>query len=376
MSSTNERMKAVVTALGFSSNEAFENAVGLGHGFVSRIKSTVSRQSLQKIVDKFPQVNTNYIRTGYGEMFGKEPEQASPDDVKKRFRLYLKNKGITRTEFIKSTGVYATFPLVVKARSFSASTIYKVNSKFPDLNMHWLATGIGDMLQEDTNMDELTNYKQRVSIFCKEMGISITYFLTKSCLNITSLDKLPVVPNKAFLTNVTNAFPLLNMEWIKSNKGNMLLSDVARQDTLNIVSIPLVPQKAYAGYLNGFADDYYISKLPTIPMVRQDNDKYVAFEVSGDSMDDGSSGAYKNGDVVISRICPDYLIKNENISFRHKEFIIVHKEGILLKQIKGIDLIKGTISLHSFNPTYRDLELQLMDVRQILEVVYLQRKRI
>lgn len=375
MSSTNERMKAVVTALGFSSNEAFEDAVGLGHGFVSRIKSTVARRSLQKIVDKFPQVNTNYIRTGYGDMFGKEPEPASPEDVKKRFRQFLKYKGITRTEFITTTGVYATFPLVVKNRSFSASTIYKINSKYPELNIHWLASGVGDMIQENANVEELTNYKQRISIFCAEIGISPNYFLKKSGLNISTLERLPSVPNKKFITSVSNAFPLLNMAWLMNNEGDMMLSDVMRAEILNIMYVPLVPQKAYAGYLTGFADDYYISKLPTIPMVRQDNEKYVAFEVSGDSMDDASSNAYQNGDVVICKVCPDYLIKNENINFRNKEFIIVHKEGILLKRILSLDLINGKITLHSFNPTYRDLELQLSDVRQILEVVFSQRKR-
>lgn len=39
MNSAYERLKAVITALGYTSNEKFEDTVGLGHGFVSRITS-------------------------------------------------------------------------------------------------------------------------------------------------------------------------------------------------------------------------------------------------------------------------------------------------------------------------------------------------
>ena len=73
MNSAYERLKAVITALGYTSNEKFEDTVGLGHGFVSRITNRVSSKSLQAITRKFPQVNPSYIRTGMGEMFISSP---------------------------------------------------------------------------------------------------------------------------------------------------------------------------------------------------------------------------------------------------------------------------------------------------------------
>lgn len=66
MNSAYERLKAVIIALGYTSNEKFEDTVGLGHGFVSRITNRVSSKSLQAITRKFPQVNPSYIRDGNG----------------------------------------------------------------------------------------------------------------------------------------------------------------------------------------------------------------------------------------------------------------------------------------------------------------------
>lgn len=37
MNSAYERLKAVITALGYTSNEKFEDTVGLGHGFVTSL---------------------------------------------------------------------------------------------------------------------------------------------------------------------------------------------------------------------------------------------------------------------------------------------------------------------------------------------------
>ena len=80
MNSAYERLKAVIIALGYTSNEKFEDTVGLGHGFVSRITNRVSSKSLQAITRKFPQVNPSYIRTGMGEMFISSPIKVSENE--------------------------------------------------------------------------------------------------------------------------------------------------------------------------------------------------------------------------------------------------------------------------------------------------------
>lgn len=374
MSSAYNNMKAVVSALGFTSNEKFEDAVGLGHGFVSRITNRVSAKSMQAILDKFPQVNPSYIRTGTGEMFI-AGQQVITTTAKSRLDAFLKYKGITRQEFIFSTGVNCNFPIIREGGTFTAATSFKVNSKYPELNMDWLANGQGKMLQEKYTAESLTNYKERIRMFCSELGISVTFFLKKCGLVKTSLKLLPETPSIVVLNKISAKYPMLNIEWIKTGKGNMLVSELNSTTSDNITFVPLVPQRAYAGYLNGYMDDVYVSALPTIPIVKEGKDKYIAFEVNGDSMDDGSSRAYQDGDIVICKMCPDYMTKGNNIHYDGREFIVVHKDGILLKQIAQMDLPNERITLHSFNPTYRDLELSLADVRQILNVEYQQKKK-
>jgi transcriptional regulator with XRE-family HTH domain len=59
---------------------------------------------------------------------------------------------------------------------------------------------------------------------------------------------------------------------------------VITQDLNGRDNIELVPMKAAAGYLNGYADAEYVKELPRfqLPMLKQGT--YRAFEISGDSM--------------------------------------------------------------------------------------------
>ncbi|MDO5430656.1 MAG: peptidase S24, partial [Parabacteroides sp.] len=60
---------------------------------------------------------------------------------------------------------------------------------------------------------------------------------------------------------------------------------------------------AYAGYLCGYADAEYIETLPTIPFIvdHEAHGHYIAFEVRGDSMNDGTEESYLEGDRLLCR---------------------------------------------------------------------------
>lgn len=369
-------MKAVISELGFSSNEKFEDEVGLGHGFVNRIKSTVSVKSMDKIRSKFPQVNPFYIKAGIGEMFVSEPVKCDKSQIRLRFRQYLRYKGITKADFIAKTGLSNAFPLAPANGTFSASTAYKISSNFPDLNQTWLVFGIGDMLQDEKGAlsTNSLDYKTRIVMFCEEQGLSKSKFLIQIKSVKTSIMQLPKVPTANMIDKIRKGFPQLNVDWLLTGEGNMLNQNAIASNA-NITFVPLVPQHAYAGYLSGYADTEYVSRLPTIPIVKEDKDDYVAFEVNGDSMDDGSSRAYQSGDIVICKLCPDYIVKDNGLKLKGKEYIIVHRNGILLKRIKELNLKEGKVVLQSFNPLFDDLTLSLADVRQFLVVEYQQKRK-
>ena len=145
----------------------------------------------------------------------------------------------------------------------------------------------------------------------------------------------------------------------------------------HVVYAPLVSQYAYAGYLSGYADEEYIENLPVVPFIADHEAKgnYVAFEVRGDSMDNGTDEGYMEGDRLLGREIPPDLWGSSKLHIRKWDFIIVHTEGILIKRIIAHDVDKHLITIHSLNEMYEDKVLDLKDVRKIFNVIELQRPK-
>lgn len=144
----------------------------------------------------------------------------------------------------------------------------------------------------------------------------------------------------------------------------------------NIAQVPLVSQYAYAGYLCGFADDDYVKTLPTIPFIVDHELKgnYLAFEVKGDSMDDGTRESLIEGDRLMCRQIKQHLWQYK-LHFNDWDFVIVHRtEGVLVKRIIAHNLERAEITIHSLNPMYNDRVLSLNDVAQLFNVVEVSRR--
>lgn len=147
----------------------------------------------------------------------------------------------------------------------------------------------------------------------------------------------------------------------------------------DIFMVPLVSKYAYAGYLSGYGDEEYVGTLPSVPFIIPEGQthrgEYVAFEVKGDSMDDGTDASLKDGDVVLCR-----KIKRElwtggcKLHYKKYNFVIAHTEGILIKRIVAHDVERGTVTIHSLNADYPDRQLDLNEVTEIRNVVQFQRK--
>ena len=144
-----------------------------------------------------------------------------------------------------------------------------------------------------------------------------------------------------------------------------------------IMYVPLVNKFAYAGYLSGFGDAEYIQSLPARPMIadREGRGTYMAFEVKGDSMDDGTRNSYEQGDIIICREIAQHHWQNK-LHINKYDFVIVHRtEGILLKKIIKHDTTNGTLTLHSLNPLYDDFAINLNNVAQIFNVIKVEREK-
>ncbi|MDQ7947670.1 MAG: hypothetical protein AAGB30_11245 [Pedobacter sp.] len=141
--------------------------------------------------------------------------------------------------------------------------------------------------------------------------------------------------------------------------------------------IPIVPQRAYAGYMSGFADPTYYDDLEDIliGVDREASGTYIGFEVKGDSMicydtEELAEESIFPGRIAIGRELDKTHWKTRLHTHNYKNWIFVHKtEGILIKQIAKHDVENGIITIHSLNPKYEDEDLNLEDMQQIFSVI-------
>jgi len=121
-------------------------------------------------------------------------------------------------------------------------------------------------------------------------------------------------------------------------------------------NIELVPVRAAAGYLNGYADPEYIRELPRfkLPILKQGT--YRAFEISGDSM-----LPIVPGTIVIGELVEDLnSIKNG------KPYVLVtSREGIVFKRVFNYLQESGKLFLVSDNRQYAPYQI---DGGEVIEV--------
>lgn len=206
------------------------------------------------------------------------------------------------------------------------------------------------------------------------LGINVTNIRRYDDLSKRSLDEIVIISK---VTGIDMSELIGSSVDVSVEEGNIYtprqVNEVSYGDLI-IMNVPLVGQYAYGGYLCGYQDETYVAQLPKIPFVvdHEARGRYVAFEMRGDSMTD-DTGRYIEGDILLCREVPQDLWCQTKLHMRKWDFVIVHKDGILIKRVVEHDVENHTLTLHSLNPLYKDRVIDLVDVRQIFNVVKLQR---
>lgn len=248
---------------------------------------------------------------------------------------YTKN---TYNSFAKSIGLKRSQNLYdirdgkVKNISFElASTII---NKYPEFRMSWLTKGEGDMI-----------------------------------LNVLDFERKEPNPRLEVKPTRLYADPL--------DYDNNKEKFIYLPDGTIAMRVPIVPSRAYAGYMVGFADPEYYDDLDDIliGVDREANGTYLGFEVVGSSMVNLSTVELAEQSIFPGRIAIGRELESANWKSRlhthnYLNWIFVHRtEGILIKQITNHDVDKGIITIHSLNPDYPDEDLLLEDMQQIFSVI-------
>ncbi|MBN3583246.1 helix-turn-helix domain-containing protein [Algoriphagus aestuarii] len=137
---------------------------------------------------------------------------------------------------------------------------------------------------------------------------------------------------------------------------NILTIATNQEDKENIT---MVPQKASAGYLNGFSDPEYMESLPQfhLPNLSR-NATYRAFELAGDSM-----LPLIPGTIVIG----SYVDQPKDIKSGKTYVLVTQTEGVVYKRVFNYLNENGKLFLVSDNDHYKPFEVRGEDVLEVWE---------
>ena len=141
----------------------------------------------------------------------------------------------------------------------------------------------------------------------------------------------------------------------------------------HLVMVPLVLTEYQKAFLDDLAENaqekdtfqtgFIIDFLP--------DESLRAFEVTGDSMNNGSIEAIPNKAVVLGLKLQDKSLMDEDKTLWDKAYVLVCKDRIICKWVTGIDSEKKTMYCQNLNksPEYQDFELSLNDILQAYTVI-------
>jgi DNA-binding Xre family transcriptional regulator len=140
--------------------------------------------------------------------------------------------------------------------------------------------------------------------------------------------------------------------------------------------VPLILQFQYSNYLNIVANRVKMEEFhfasPKVPFLvdRQFKGNYLAFEMSGDAMDDGSRDSYVAGDILLVREI-DRKHWNTPLPIRRwKDYVLLHRvEGVLVRQITQHLRADQRVVTHPLNPLYEDRTYSLEELHKLFHIV-------
>ena len=139
-------------------------------------------------------------------------------------------------------------------------------------------------------------------------------------------------------------------------KGNYLAKRRAQKMAAGSNEIQLVPVKAAAGYLAGYADPEFLDELNTFTLPMLAPGSYRAFEIVGDSMLPTPSGSV----IVGEKVDDVEEVKNNNTYI-----VISRNEGIVYKRVMKNTRAKNKFTLISDNVAYQPYNINAEDVIEL-----------
>lgn len=157
-------------------------------------------------------------------------------------------------------------------------------------------------------------------------------------------------------------FSVVN-EPVPDNKTLHRMPQVITIDTQGNENVVLVPVRARAGYLNGYADPSFIEKLPAYRLPGLSHGSYRLFEVEGLSMYPTLHG----GDMIIGQNVEQLQdVRDDRI-----HVVVTKNDGVVVKRVLNRIKKDGKLILKSDNYKDRDMYPSIVcDPGDVIEVWY------
>ncbi|MCZ2480052.1 XRE family transcriptional regulator [Aquirufa nivalisilvae] len=194
-------------------------------------------------------------------------------------------------------------------------------------------------------------------------------------------------PNRSTIIKIADALKV-NSDWLLTGEGSMksiavagangVLSkkqEVKQVDSSKFMEVPYVSAIAQAGFMNGHFYNH-LEELDTMLLPQEfEKGNYIVVEIVGESMNDGTDKSINDGDKLLLKEV-EMPLNGHGLNFRQNIFVIVSHEGIVCKQITKHDVEKGIITLHSWNSSYEDYQLNLSSVQKLFYVKKIVERRV
>lgn len=143
---------------------------------------------------------------------------------------------------------------------------------------------------------------------------------------------------------------------MKVGKNRILFPILLDNDGNDMVE--LIPLKASAGYLRGYADPEYIERLPQMKLPFLPTGKHRAFPIKGDSMP-----PIKEGSFVIGK----YVERFEDVKLGTTYVVVTKDDGLSYKRVMNFHKKEGAFELHSDNKMYQPYKVKTSDILELWE---------
>ncbi len=168
-------------------------------------------------------------------------------------------------------------------------------------------------------------------------------------------------PRIDVLERLADMFKLTLDDLLRKDISDVKGNYITRRRQLKMMSetnnlIHLVPVKAAAGYLAGYADIEFLDELNTFTLPMLSNGHYRAFEIVGDSMLPTPSGSVIVGEKVESL---------EDAKTNQAFIVVSRTEGIVYKRLEKNNRAKSKVTLVSDNPAYKPYQVNSEDILEL-----------